>query len=53
MVQRRTAVALLASPLLLTGCAGVAKAPVKELLRTLGPDRHPVVVMGYADWLAG
>ncbi|MEU2717734.1 L,D-transpeptidase family protein [Streptomyces sp. NPDC007205] len=35
------------------GCVSVAKAPMKELLRTLDPDRHPVVVMGYADWLAG
>ncbi|MEU8034405.1 hypothetical protein AB0C13_38510 [Streptomyces sp. NPDC049099] len=53
MVQRRTAVALLASPLLFTGCVGVAEAPVKEPLRTLGPDRHPVVVTGHADWPAG
>jgi L,D-peptidoglycan transpeptidase YkuD (ErfK/YbiS/YcfS/YnhG family) len=34
------------------GCVSVAKAHMKELLRTLDPDRHPVVVMGYADWLA-
>ncbi|MEV7387058.1 MULTISPECIES: L,D-transpeptidase family protein [Streptomyces] len=33
-------------------CVSVAKAHMKELLRTLDPDRHPVVVMGYADWLA-
>ncbi|MFG2352254.1 L,D-transpeptidase family protein [Streptomyces sp. NPDC048521] len=35
------------------GCVSVAKAHMKDLLRTLDPDRHPVVVMGYADWLAG
>ncbi|SEC32262.1 L,D-peptidoglycan transpeptidase YkuD, ErfK/YbiS/YcfS/YnhG family [Streptomyces sp. 2231.1] len=35
------------------GCVSVAKAHMKELLRTLDPHRHPVVVMGYADWLAG
>ncbi|MCS0606174.1 hypothetical protein NX794_33925 [Streptomyces sp. LP11] len=33
-------------------CVSVAKAHMKELLHTLDPDRHPVVVMGYADWLA-
>ncbi|MEU0969154.1 L,D-transpeptidase family protein [Streptomyces sp. NPDC005917] len=33
-------------------CVSVAKAHMKELLRTLDPDRHPVVVMGYPDWLA-
>ncbi|MEU1404587.1 L,D-transpeptidase family protein [Streptomyces sp. NPDC005728] len=33
-------------------CVSVAKAHMKELLRTLDPHRHPVVVMGYADWLA-
>lgn len=33
-------------------CVSVAKAHMKELLRTLDPDRHPVVVMGHADWLA-
>ncbi len=35
------------------GCVSVAKAHMKDLLRTLDPARHPVVVMGYADWLAG
>ncbi|MFS4094432.1 L,D-transpeptidase family protein [Streptomyces sp. AF1A] len=34
------------------GCVSIAKAHMKDLLRTLDPDRHPVVVMGYADWLA-
>jgi L,D-peptidoglycan transpeptidase YkuD (ErfK/YbiS/YcfS/YnhG family) len=34
------------------GCVSVARAHMKELLRTLDPARHPVVVMGYADWLA-
>ncbi|MFF3912353.1 L,D-transpeptidase family protein [Streptomyces sp. NPDC001852] len=34
------------------GCVSVAKAHMKELLHTLDPHRHPVVVMGYADWLA-
>ncbi|WEO99285.1 L,D-transpeptidase family protein [Streptomyces sp. FXJ1.172] len=34
------------------GCVSVAKAHMKDLLRTLDPDRHPAVVMGYADWLA-
>ncbi|MFI1071607.1 L,D-transpeptidase family protein [Streptomyces puniciscabiei] len=34
------------------GCVSVAKVHVKELLRTLDPARHPVVVMGHADWLA-
>ncbi|KOV64270.1 L,D-transpeptidase family protein [Streptomyces sp. MMG1121] len=34
------------------GCVSVAKAAMKDLLRTLDPARHPVVVMGYADWLA-
>ncbi|MCG0068616.1 hypothetical protein CFC35_38480 [Streptomyces sp. FBKL.4005] len=34
------------------GCVSVAKAHMKDLLRTLDPGRHPVVVMGYADWLA-
>ncbi|MEU9456945.1 L,D-transpeptidase family protein [Streptomyces sp. NPDC048277] len=33
-------------------CVSVAKAHMKELLKALDPDRHPVVVMGYADWLA-
>ncbi|MFF4492261.1 L,D-transpeptidase family protein [Streptomyces sp. NPDC001544] len=33
------------------GCVSVAKAHMKDLLRTLDPGRHPVVVMGYADWL--
>ncbi|MFI5685094.1 L,D-transpeptidase family protein [Streptomyces sp. NPDC051636] len=35
------------------GCVSIARAHMKDLLRTLDPDRHPVVVMGYADWLAG
>ncbi|MES4892130.1 L,D-transpeptidase family protein [Streptomyces sp. NPDC096012] len=35
------------------GCVSIAKAHMKHLLRTLDPARHPVVVMGYADWLAG
>lgn len=34
------------------GCVSLAKAHMRELLRTLDPERHPVVVMGYADWLA-
>ncbi|MFF1404056.1 L,D-transpeptidase family protein [Streptomyces sp. NPDC058294] len=34
------------------GCVSVAKAHMKTLLRTLDPHRHPVVAMGYADWLA-
>ncbi|MER5914392.1 L,D-transpeptidase family protein [Streptomyces sp. NPDC001982] len=34
------------------GCVSIAKAHMKHLLRTLDPDRHPVVVMGYADRLA-
>ncbi|MBY8845317.1 L,D-transpeptidase family protein [Streptomyces sp. SP2-10] len=34
------------------GCVSVAKAHMKELLRTLDPARHPAVVMGHADWLA-
>ncbi|KOG61524.1 L,D-transpeptidase family protein [Streptomyces flaveolus] len=34
------------------GCVSVAKAHMKDLLRTLDPGRHPVVVMGHADWLA-
>jgi L,D-peptidoglycan transpeptidase YkuD (ErfK/YbiS/YcfS/YnhG family) len=34
------------------GCVSIAKAHMKDLLRTLDPARHPVVVMGYADWLA-
>ncbi|MEV6836679.1 L,D-transpeptidase family protein [Streptomyces sp. NPDC051133] len=34
------------------GCVSVARAHMKDLLRTLDPARHPVVVMGYADWLA-
>ncbi|MFI9803479.1 L,D-transpeptidase family protein [Streptomyces sp. NPDC052301] len=34
------------------GCVSVAKAHMRDLLRTLDPARHPVVVMGYADWLA-
>ncbi|MGW1911873.1 L,D-transpeptidase family protein [Streptomyces sp. NPDC002076] len=34
------------------GCVSLAKAHMRELLRTLAPERHPVVVMGYADWLA-
>ncbi|GGS60210.1 L,D-transpeptidase family protein [Streptomyces cinerochromogenes] len=34
------------------GCVSVAKAHLKDLLRTLDPGRHPVVVMGHADWLA-
>ncbi|MEU0335208.1 L,D-transpeptidase family protein [Streptomyces sp. NPDC006193] len=34
------------------GCVGLAKAHMKDLLRTLDPDRHPVIVMGPADWLA-
>ncbi|MGW2964804.1 L,D-transpeptidase family protein [Streptomyces sp. NPDC001220] len=33
-------------------CVSVAKAHMRELLRTLDPARHPVVVMGHADWLA-
>ncbi|ANP52734.1 L,D-peptidoglycan transpeptidase YkuD (ErfK/YbiS/YcfS/YnhG family) [Streptomyces griseochromogenes] len=32
-------------------CVSIAKAHMKDLLRTLDPHRHPVVVMGYADWL--
>ncbi|TWV30663.1 L,D-transpeptidase family protein [Streptomyces misionensis] len=34
------------------GCVSVSKGHMKELLRTLDPARHPVVAMGYADWLA-
>ncbi|MEV0185044.1 L,D-transpeptidase family protein [Streptomyces sp. NPDC050625] len=34
------------------GCIGIAQAHMKELLRALDPGRHPVVVMGYAHWLA-
>ncbi|MGW7404703.1 L,D-transpeptidase family protein [Streptomyces sp. NPDC054833] len=34
------------------GCIGIAEAHMKELLRALDPGRHPVVVMGYTDWLA-
>ncbi|MFE9452868.1 L,D-transpeptidase family protein [Streptomyces sp. NPDC006739] len=34
------------------GCVSIAKAHMKHLLRTLDPARHPVVVMGHADWLA-
>ncbi|MFF4839810.1 L,D-transpeptidase family protein [Streptomyces collinus] len=34
------------------GCVSVARPHMRELLRTLDPHRHPVVVMGYADWLA-
>ncbi|MYX97183.1 L,D-transpeptidase family protein [Streptomyces sp. SID486] len=34
------------------GCVSVARTHMKDLLRTLDPARHPVVVMGYADWLA-
>ena len=34
------------------GCVSVAKAHMRELLRTLDPGLRPVVVMGYADWLA-
>ncbi|GGJ29628.1 L,D-transpeptidase family protein [Streptomyces brasiliensis] len=34
------------------GCVSLAKAHMKQLLRTLDPDRHPVVVLGYADLLA-
>ncbi|MER6566020.1 L,D-transpeptidase family protein [Streptomyces sp. NPDC001093] len=34
------------------GCVSVAKAHMRELLHTLDPHRHPVVVMGYADFLA-
>ncbi|MFE0516308.1 L,D-transpeptidase family protein [Streptomyces sp. NPDC058964] len=34
------------------GCLGIAKAHMRELLRALDPHRHPVVAMGYADWLA-
>ncbi|MGW2743981.1 hypothetical protein [Streptomyces sp. NPDC001450] len=34
------------------GCVSVAKAHMKDLLRTPDPDRHPVVVMGYAGRLA-
>ncbi|MCG7209660.1 L,D-transpeptidase family protein [Streptomyces arenae] len=33
-------------------CVSVAKAHMRELLRALDPHRHPVIVMGYADWLA-
>ncbi|MGW1627392.1 hypothetical protein ACWCQR_52425, partial [Streptomyces sp. NPDC002172] len=33
-------------------CVSVAKAHMKELLRTLDPDRHPVIAMGFAGWLA-
>ncbi|SED76503.1 hypothetical protein [Streptomyces sp. Ag109_O5-10] len=33
-------------------CVSVAKAHMKQLLRTLDPARHPVVVMGHAAWLA-
>ncbi|MEU7425995.1 L,D-transpeptidase family protein [Streptomyces sp. NPDC040750] len=35
------------------GCVSVAKSSMRRLLRTLEPGSHPVVVMGYADWLAG
>ncbi|MFE2586085.1 L,D-transpeptidase family protein [Streptomyces sp. NPDC059378] len=34
------------------GCVSIGKAHMKALLRALDPDRHPVVVLGYADWLA-
>ncbi|MFJ9820875.1 hypothetical protein ACIRU3_37540 [Streptomyces sp. NPDC101151] len=34
------------------GCVSIAEARTTELPRTLDPDRHPVVVMGYADRLA-
>ncbi|MGW5464823.1 L,D-transpeptidase family protein [Streptomyces sp. NPDC003996] len=34
------------------GCVSVGKGHMRELLRTLDPARHPVVVMGHADWLA-
>ncbi|MFJ3307226.1 L,D-transpeptidase family protein [Streptomyces sp. NPDC086549] len=34
------------------GCLSIPKAHMKELLCALDPDRHPVVVMGHADWLA-
>ncbi|MFB7334051.1 L,D-transpeptidase family protein [Streptomyces adustus] len=34
------------------GCISIGKAHMKALLRALDPDRHPVVVLGYADWLA-
>jgi L,D-peptidoglycan transpeptidase YkuD (ErfK/YbiS/YcfS/YnhG family) len=34
------------------GCVSVARAHMKELLRTLDPGRHPVVVMADADRLA-
>ncbi|MFF4575184.1 L,D-transpeptidase family protein [Streptomyces sp. NPDC001410] len=34
------------------GCVSLAKSHMKDLLRTLDPERHPMVVMGYADWLA-
>ncbi|MFH7334443.1 L,D-transpeptidase family protein [Streptomyces sp. KHY 26] len=34
------------------GCVSVSEGHMKDLLRTLDPARHPVVAMGYADWLA-
>jgi L,D-peptidoglycan transpeptidase YkuD (ErfK/YbiS/YcfS/YnhG family) len=34
------------------GCVSLSKAHMKELLRALDPDRHPVVVMGDAKSLA-
>ncbi|PWI13386.1 hypothetical protein DI272_04010 [Streptomyces sp. Act143] len=34
------------------GCVSIAKEHMKELLRALDPDRHPVVVMGDNDSLA-
>ncbi|MET7684984.1 L,D-transpeptidase family protein [Streptomyces sp. NPDC005423] len=33
------------------GCVSIAESHMKELLRTLDPARHPVVVMGDADSL--
>jgi L,D-peptidoglycan transpeptidase YkuD (ErfK/YbiS/YcfS/YnhG family) len=34
------------------GCVSLSAEHMRELLRTLDPARHPVVVMGDADWLA-
>ena len=34
------------------GCVSLEKRHMKELLRTLDPDRHPVIVMGDAASLS-
>ncbi|MFH9661107.1 L,D-transpeptidase family protein [Streptomyces sp. NPDC017248] len=34
------------------GCVSIARTHMRQLLRALDPARHPVVVMGPADWLA-